>query len=272
MPSTTSSASTTETWALPPGARLLVGQIAYLNSQPFYPLLGEHRLIPTPPSELGRMAKSGEIDAGILATADYLACEERYEPVGGLGIANHEEVRSILLASRRPIEELTKATIGVTEETSTSVRLLRLLLEVRYGLEPLSYVRGLRDGADAFLLIGNEALSENHRPRPGYPYRYDLASEWWAWKGLPFVFALWAIRKSIPERQKRQFRDLLERSFQEGMQQIDAIAARFAPELGRVEDLAGYLRNFHYRLGEPEMRGLDEFRRLVERYRLLEAI
>ncbi|HEY7819475.1 MAG TPA: MqnA/MqnD/SBP family protein, partial [Vicinamibacteria bacterium] len=117
--------------------RLVVGQISYLNSQPFYPLLlGEHRLIPTPPSELGRMASKGEIDAGILATADYLQCADRYEPVAGLGVANHEEVRSILLASRKPLAELNGAVIGVTEETSTSVRLLKLLLEVRYRLRP----------------------------------------------------------------------------------------------------------------------------------------
>src|SRR3989304_3431248 len=64
--------------------RLVVGQISYLNSQPFYPLLlGEHRLIPTPPSELGRMASRGEIDAGVLATAGYLVDAERAGPVGG---------------------------------------------------------------------------------------------------------------------------------------------------------------------------------------------
>jgi len=132
--------------------RLVVGQISYLNSQPFYPLLlGEHRLIPTPPSELGRMAARGEIDAGILATADYLVNSERYEPVAGLGVANREEVRSILLASRRPIEDLDGAVVGVTEETSTSARLLRLILEARYGVRPRSYVRGARSEATAFL-------------------------------------------------------------------------------------------------------------------------
>lgn len=154
--------------------RLVVGQISYLNSQPFYPLLlGEHRLIPTPPRELGLMASRGEIDAGILATADYLVNAERYEPVGGLGVANREEVRSILLASRRPIEELDGAVVGVTEETSTSARLLRLILEDRYAVRPRSYLRGARTEADAFLVIGNEALSQNHRPTPRFPHRYD---------------------------------------------------------------------------------------------------
>jgi chorismate dehydratase len=209
------------------------------------------------------MAARGEIDAGILATADYLVNSERYEPVAGLGVANREEVRSILLASRRPIEDLDGAVVGVTEETSTSARLLRLILEARYGVRPRSYVRGARSEATAFLVIGNEALSQNVRPAPGFPHRYDLASEWWAWTGLPFVFALWTIRRSLPENVKQRFEDLLSRSFELGMSQVDDIARDFAGELGRAEELASYLRNFHYRLGPEEMRGLQEFRRLV---------
>jgi chorismate dehydratase len=244
--------------------RLVVGQISYLNSQPFYPLLfGRHRLIPTPPNELGRMASRGEIDAGILATADYLLNSDRYEPVGGLGVANREEVRSILLQSRRRIEDLDGALVGVTEETSTSARLLRLILEDRYRVRPRSYVRALRAGADAFLVIGNEALSQNRRPIPGFPHRYDLASEWWTWTGLPFVFALWSIRRSLPENVKQGFSELLARSFEVGMSQVDEIAAEYAGELGRPEELASYLRNFHYRLGPEEMRGFEEFRRRV---------
>lgn len=252
--------------------RLLIGQISYLNSQPFYPLLGEHRLIPTPPSELGKLASTGEIDAGILATADFLRYEDRYEPAAGLGVANHEEVRSILFLSRKPMDELDGARIGITEDTSTSVRLLRILLEVRDGNQPNEYVRGLRDDADAFLVIGNEALARNLTPTPNFPYRYDLATEWWKWTGLPFVFALWAVRRSLPDNTKEEFAGLLERSFTVGMSQIDDIAESFAGELGAREVLASYLRNFHYRLGTEEMKGLDEFRRLSAEHGLLEPI
>jgi chorismate dehydratase len=252
--------------------RLLIGQISYLNSQPFYPLLGEHRLIPTPPSELGRMAARSEIDAGILATADFLIHEDRYEPIANLGVANREEVRSILLASQTPIAELGGKTVGITEETSTSVRLLRLLLESREGIRPKAYVRGLRQQADAFLVIGNEALMQNRRPTRGFPYRYDLASEWWSWTGLPFVFALWAIRRSLPDNVKSSFADLLDRSFTVGMSQIDDIAAESEGALGSRAELASYLRNFHYRLGPEEMKGLAHFRRLTKEHRLLEPI
>jgi chorismate dehydratase len=252
--------------------RLLIGQIAFLNSQVFYPLLGEHRLIPTPPSELGRMAAKSEIDAGILASADFFLYEDRYEPIADLGVANREEVRSILLVSKTPIGELDSKTIGITEDTSTSVQLLRLLLEAREGIRPGTYVRGLRQEADAFLVIGNEALIQNRRPTPEFPYRYDLATEWWAWTGLPFVFALWAIRRSLPENVKSSFADLLDRSFTVGMSQIDDIAVECEGDLGPRTELAAYLRNFHYRLGPEEMKGLAHFRRLMQEHRLWEPI
>ena len=251
---------------------LVIGQISYLNSQPFYPLLGEHRLLAMPPRELGRLAERGEIDTGIMATADFMALESLYEPAADLGIANREEVRSIILYSHRPLSELDGATIGVTEETSTSICLLRLLLEVREGVRPRGYVRGLREDGDAFLLIGNEALRSRKAPPADFELSYDLASEWWNWKQLPFVFALWTIKRSIPDEQKHAFRKLLERSLAKGMAQIDEIAGRYAGELGSAETLASYLRNFHYRLGPEEKRGLTEFRRLVEENRILEPV
>jgi chorismate dehydratase len=243
--------------------KLLIGQISYLNSQPFYPLLGEHRLVAMPPRRLGELAERGEIDAGIMATADYLALADRYEPLGNLGIANREEVRSIILFSRRRLGELSGARIGVTEETSTSFQLLRLLLEVRERVKPASYERGLRQEADAYLVIGNEALRARRQPPAGFPHRYDLASEWWAWRKLPFVFALWTVKRSLPEQDKRDFQALLERSFAIGMAEVDRIAAEFAGDLGSPEELASYLRNFHYRLGPEEWRGLEEFRALT---------
>ena len=48
------------------------------------------------------------------------------------GIATQGATGSVLLWSHRPLAALNGATVGVTDETSTSVRLLRLLLVRRY--------------------------------------------------------------------------------------------------------------------------------------------
>jgi chorismate dehydratase len=252
--------------------RLFIGQIGYLNSQPFYPLLEEHRLVSMPPRKLGELAERGEIDAGIMATGDYLRLTHLYEPIADLGVANREEVRSILLFSRRPLASLEGARVGLTEESSTSVRLLRLILEVREGLRPASYTRGLRREADAYLVIGNEALAARRSPPEGFPHRYDLATEWWTWKRLPFVFALWVIKKSIPDQVKNDFAALLRRSFAKGMAELPDICRRFAGELGSAAELVSYLKNFHYHLGPEERKGLEEFRKLSVEHGLLEPI
>ncbi len=64
----------------------------------------------------------------------------------------------------------------------------------------------------------------------------------------------------------------MERSLAKGMAQIDEIAGRYAGELGSAKALASYLRNFHYRLGPEEKRGLEEFRRMVQENRILEPV
>ena len=60
--------------------------------------------------------------------------------------------------------------------------------------------------ADAFVQIGDRTFSNRNQ----YPYQYDLASEWHKFTGLPFVFAVWASNKPIPEDFKIAFNTALE--------------------------------------------------------------
>src|SRR5262245_2600039 len=82
-----------------------------------------------------------------MAVVDWFGLENEFEPVGSYGIASEGAVLSVLLFSPRPIEMLAGALIGVTEETSTSFRLLRLLLERFHRLRGRRYRRGERGGA-----------------------------------------------------------------------------------------------------------------------------
>ena len=55
----------------------------------------------------------------------------------------------------------------MTPETSTSIRLLRLLLGVRRGFNDVRLMRGLEPTqADALLLIGDQAMRTRKRPHP----------------------------------------------------------------------------------------------------------
>ena len=249
-----------------------IARVPYLNSAPFFRGL---RLGPSytvsdgTPSELGRRAGAGELLAGLLPLADYLRLRETYERLGRFGIAVRGRARSVLLFSRVPLRQLGGAAITVTQETSTTAVLLRLLLERRYRLAPASYQRGEGVERDALLLIGDEAL-RFQSANTWYPYETDMALEWWLWQHLPCVFAVWAIRKDADAEQKRQVEAALSGTLALNKQDLPGLAHARAGALGSSADsLTAYLSRFIYRFGQEEEAGLQRFEALAHESGLL---
>ena len=144
---------------------------------------------------------------------------------------------------------------------------------MREGIRPQGYVRGLREEGDAFLLIGNEALRSLNCPPAGFDHRYDLAKEMVALETTPFRFRTLGYQTIDTRRTKARVSGALGTLAGQGhgTDRRDS-KVEFAGELGSAEALASYLRNFHYRLGPEEKRGLEEFRRLVQENRILEPV
>ena len=249
-----------------------VAKVPYLNSAPFFRqlTLGERfEFVDCTPRMLGQRAAAGEIMAGLLPLVDYFRLEDQFERLGPFGIAVRGRARSVLLFSRRPLRQLEGSTIRVTEETSTTAVLLRLLLEQRYHVLPSAYVRGQGTEDDALLLIGDEAL-QAHQRHTQYPYEVDLAFEWWLWQHLPCVFAIWAIRKDASAEDKKHLEAALSKSLGVGTREFDAIAHERAADLGLpAESLKTYLSSFIYRLSRPEEEGIARLRELVHAHHLL---
>jgi chorismate dehydratase len=246
---------------------LNVGLMPYLNSALFYFRMAAGApgngvvLHPMVPTVMAQAAAEGGLDAGPIPLVDCFKLEESFEPLGGFCIATTERARSILLFSRAPVEELGGRVVGVTDETSTSARLLRVLLRHRYGIVEPRYV-GLDEAHDAFLLIGDGALKQR-RGVPGYPHRYDLGEVWRRWTGLPTVFALWIVRKSVPQAEKEALREAIAHSIQEGWGQWEELAAQ-RPHLGMTAaDVEEYLTGFSFVVGPPEREAISRFRSLL---------
>src|SRR5215475_4762513 len=108
----------------------VAARIPYANAAPFYALWGEapFAVRNLAPRDLGREAESGTVDLGLMAAADYLRLRDRFELLGPMGVAARGPVQSVLLFSRKPAAALGGGLISVTPETSTSIRLLKLLL------------------------------------------------------------------------------------------------------------------------------------------------
>jgi chorismate dehydratase len=160
----------------------------------------------------------------------------------------------------RALAGLAGVRIGVTRETSTSVELLRVLLALRYAVEPAAWVAP-EEPCDAQLLIGDQAI---RRVTGGPPARHviDLAVEWRDWTGLPFVFARWAVAARVPARERRRLESALDEALDRGLDALPEIAAA-RRDLGWTgAEVESYLRNFAFRLGPDEEKGAAEFIRL----------
>ena len=242
-----------------------IGRIPYLNSEVFYygmPAEADVELHPLTPRALSGAATEGGLDAGPVPLVTCFELEDTFKPLGDFCIATVEKAHSILLYSKRPIEELTGAVVGVTGETSTSVRLMKTLFAWRFNVSPRQYV-GLDDGpTDAFLLIGDDAL-RNRRGVPGYSYLYDLGQEWHEWTGLPFVFARWVVRRDLDDDRVRWLESILSRSIDKGLADVDMIAASRQDLNMPPEEIIEYVRSFHYHLGDEEMKAIEKFRLLL---------
>jgi predicted solute-binding protein len=141
------------------------------------------------------------------------------------------------------------------------VQLARVILERRFRATPelISHAPDLDAMlriADAALIIGDPAL---HIDPSRLPYHvYDLGKEWVEMTGLPFVFAVWAGRKSVitPD-----VVEAFQSSCRFGRGRIEEIVTA---ESGRREippDLVReYLtRHIVHELDAPDYQGMDLF-------------
>jgi chorismate dehydratase len=239
---------------------LRVGRISYLNVEPFFHAFPWPIAESLPPRALGEAVAEGRVDAGPLALADCLRLGRTVLRLP-FGIVGPARAQSVLLFSDRPIHELGGRRIGVTGETATSVRLLRILLAFRYEV-PAPTLVGLDQAADAVLLIGDAALRARQRPWPR-PLCHDLGEEWTAWTGHPMVFAAWAVRMDAPAPARRGLEAALAAALEVGLASLPAIAAR-RRDVGLSEaEITAYLRSFTYRIGPDEEKAATEYGRLL---------
>jgi chorismate dehydratase len=126
-------------------------------------------------------------------------------------------------------------------------------------------------GASA-LLIGDRALRVA-RALPEGTKVYDLGELWQRFTGLPFVFGLWIVRRSVYASRCAEilrFRHQLDQALQLAFADLDGMAREVATG-GPLEaaDLADYWRTVSYALTPAHLAGLGTFFALCCRHGLL---
>ncbi len=233
------------------------------------------------PSECAARLASGEADIGLVPIAA-LATTPGLRILPGCTIASKDHVRSLLLVRRagQPLAKL--RSVAADTASRTTIAYARLLFH-KWGNPAVPFLPLAADldrmlsQADAAILIGDPALfaleeRSNRFERTGEELVYhDLAHEWRALTGLPFVSAVWgaAHGDSLDESIARD----LVLSRDHGLQNIDALTAEWSQRLPIPENtIRSYLTgNIHYVLDEECMEGMRGFFRIAAECGVLPA-
>lgn len=229
-----------------------VGELSYQNTLPFRLDARWNTTHCPSPRQLAKWAEENRIDAGVIPVVEAWRLENEFEPVGGLGIAVKNKAMSVLLFSRRSWKDLAGAQVGVTDHTSTSVQLLRVLLERRDGIKA-AFKTGFSPDDDARLVIGDPALTPGAGLKKDFPLVFDLAGEWHRWQNLPFVFARWMVRRSVAPYWKEELADALHGA----LNQFERERARLSRQSARAlkvhtSTMLQYFDGLTYQLGQKE--------------------
>jgi chorismate dehydratase len=257
-----------------------LGRIGYINCYPVYRAIDlghvsvDAEFITGTPSELNDLLAAGALDLSVVSAVEYARNSASYHLLPDLAISCDGPVQSVCLFSRQPVEKLDGRTVLVSASSRTSVLLLELLCRDRWGVSP-NFVEARAEGGDlealeglphdAVLVIGDAALLLAARRK--YEYQYDLGTEWKAWTGLPFVFAVWAARRTVDQTVARQIHKGLIASRDWGLEHLEELAHQASGATGiDPEACKDYLSGIDYALSDRHVNGLTTFfNRLTDR-------
>ncbi|MGA9778042.1 MAG: menaquinone biosynthesis protein [Limisphaerales bacterium] len=241
-------------------AKFRIGSVKYLNAVPLTRGIEDTVYFATP-AQLAELLRRDKLDAALVSLTEVLF-HDRYDILDGVAVASLGEVYSVLLAHCVPLENITE--IFCDPASLTSVNLLKVLLAER-GLKP--EFKPLPDYAsaaerDAVLLIGDPAI-DFQRATHVHDI-FDLGTAWYELTNLPFVFAVWALRRGITNQELR--RELIEAK-QFGLETLDyLIETREEYDEDFRRDYLGW--HVHYHLAADEKRGITKFIELLRKHGL----
>ncbi len=264
---------------------LRIGRIAYLNVAPYFHYLEEEgytgEILAGVPSELNSMLAQGEIDACPSSSFEYGLHAEDYFLLPGHSISSLGPVHSVLLFTPVPITALAGSEIAITGESATSVNLLKILFREFFRIDEFTVKVPDRDVEECLqdgqpvLLIGDRALAAA-KTCPGEVEAVDLGALWYHFTGMPFVFALWILRRDavdkFPAEIKKlavQLKQARQHAFDNLSEMADVLSARSGFSSHHLEK---YWQGMSYDLTDGHLEGLKLYFTLCQKYGLLDKV
>lgn len=240
--------------------RLRIGVVPYMNAKPLIYGLNQMgdaiELVFEVPSRLPDMLNNGRIDVSLIPSIEYFR-NGGYAIIPGISISSLGAVESVKVFSKTPLREI--RTVALDTSSLTSCALTRIILHEKFHLSPQytpwngTYnVAGI--DADAALVIGDNAMRVNEN---GY-VALDLGQAWFDHTGLPFVYAIWAVKK---DSHVSGINNLLRDAKEAGILSVKtlAISESQRTQFTREQCLRYLTHSIRYELGDEEIKGFGAF-------------
>lgn len=224
-------------------------------------------LTDTAPARCAEMLARAEVEAALVPVIEYQRIPE-IVVVPEVCVGARSRVRSVVLVTRgAQLKDVRSVALDTSSRTSAALVqiIFREFLRVQPEWRPTAPdLKGMLDGSDAALLIGDPAMTF---PRDGLRV-YDLANLWREYTGLGFVFAMWMARASAADK-------VLAIDFKgardEGLARVDEIVAHYEATLKLPpKELRAYLlENISFELDAEMRAGLNLFYSLAQEHGII---
>ena len=249
-----------------------LGRIVYMNVAPVYYGLDNGlkpdwlNIVSAPPSILNNMMVKNELDISPVSSVAYAKNQDEWLLLPDLSISCFGRVMSVILVSKKPFEKLTDNKVIITDKSAAAAELLKLLFSIKkvkpvFETMPIQCPDEIKKSADAALIIGDKALKEKWELH--FDHIFDLGRMWLELTDLPFVFALWAVRKSFADKQPEVVSSIIKLfdiSKKQGKKNLEDIAKKASEILGIDIDICKkYYELLNYNLDPLQLKGLTSF-------------
>ncbi|MCD4742791.1 MAG: menaquinone biosynthesis protein [Desulfobacteraceae bacterium] len=259
-----------------------MGKISYINASPvFYGL--DNGLLPEwlemiskPPADLNRMIISNDIVISPISAAFYAMNHRDLLVLPDFSISCHGNVMSVILMSKYPLEGLDEKNIVLTEESATAASLIKMIFS-KQNVNPNLEIRSIKsiddvkDNVDGALIIGDAALTQPWESL--FKYRIDLGDLWFKLTKLPFVFAIWVVRRSFAENEPQIVKNvikLLNKSRGNGYDNIGKIIESGAKKLNLKQSfIKEYYNHLYCDFDLEKIKALEMFFKFLYEERIL---
>jgi len=223
---------------------LYMGRISYINASPVYYGL-DHGLAPDwltlvtdVPAALNQKIIASDIDISPISAAHYALHHKELLLLPDFSISCRGPVMSVICAADYPLDDLSGKTVMFSRESASGAAFLKMIfarrgIRPKFRVGPVGDITAIPPDVDAVMVIGDAALTQPWKSR--FSHWYDLGQLWYEMTGLPFVFAVWVVRRSFAAARPEQVSlalDLLKASREAGYGHLDTVIDAGQAKLG----------------------------------------